>query len=90
MQNSLLYFWIGDRGDVFDPSPGANPQLPLPQGLAPGADGRELKGDITILSMNTRTGFVSNAAPCEFDTANLGTPAYNANLPFLASSRAAR
>jgi prepilin-type N-terminal cleavage/methylation domain-containing protein len=89
LQNSLLHVWIGDRGDVFDPRPGVYPQLPLPQGLTPASDGRELKGDITILSMNTRTGFISTTNPSQFDTAHLGTPAYNANLPFLACSRTA-
>jgi prepilin-type N-terminal cleavage/methylation domain-containing protein len=88
--SSYLHFWLADRADMFDPELSSSPQLPLPQGMAPNTEGRELKGDITVLSLNTRTGAITSVNPSRFDTENLGTPAYNPSLPFLDSQQAGR
>jgi hypothetical protein len=90
MQDAYIHFWIGDRSDIFDPKTGSSPELPLPQGLLAAPDGRELKGEISILSLNTRTGFITTSTPASFDVANAGTAADNANLPFLGIAHAAR
>ncbi len=90
MEDAYVHFWIGDRGDIFDPKTASTPELPLPQGLVQAPDGRELKGDITILSLNTRTGYIATASPPQFDTAHAGTSSYNANVPFLTIARARR
>jgi prepilin-type N-terminal cleavage/methylation domain-containing protein len=80
--SSYFHFWLAERGDLFDPEPSSYPSLPLPQGLAPNLAGRELKGSITVLSLNARTGFITTSNPARFDTANVGTAAYNPSLPF--------
>lgn len=90
MSSAFLHFWLTDRGDLFDPDPTAFPQLPLPQGLAPNTCGRELKRDISIVSLNTRTGLVTTTMPVGWDTANVGTPSYNPNRPFLDAEQGAR
>ena len=83
MADSFLHFWIADRGDLFDPATGSYPQLPLPQGLAPNTQGRELKGDISLISLNAKTGHITSSVPSNFDTQNVGKPTYNASLPLL-------
>jgi hypothetical protein len=86
MSSALYHFWLADRSDLFDPDPKSSPQLPLPQGMAPNVSGRELKGEASIVSLNTRTGMITSSVPSQFDTANAGTPSYNASFPFLSSS----
>jgi prepilin-type N-terminal cleavage/methylation domain-containing protein len=87
MSDSLLHIWIADRGDLYEPIATAWPQLPLPQGLAPDLVGRSLKGDIAIVTLNARTGQLSTTTPSRFDAANVGTPRYNAGMPFLSAGR---
>jgi prepilin-type N-terminal cleavage/methylation domain-containing protein len=83
MADSFLHFWIADRGDLFDPATGSYPQLPLPRGLAPNAQGRELKGEFSIVTLNAKTGLITSSVPSNFDTQNVGQPSYNPSLPFL-------
>jgi type II secretory pathway pseudopilin PulG len=90
MADSLLHFWIADRGDLFDPATGSYPQLPLPQGLAPNALGRELKGDVSLISLNARTGLITSSVPSNFDTQNVGKATYNPSLPFLDAQQGGR
>jgi prepilin-type N-terminal cleavage/methylation domain-containing protein len=82
LSDALLHIWIADRGDLFDPDSGTIPRLPLPPGMAPNALGRELKGDIGIVTLNSRTGQITASAPAGFDIANVGNSQYNAGLPF--------
>jgi prepilin-type N-terminal cleavage/methylation domain-containing protein len=84
MANHYLHFWLADRGDLFDPRASTTPQLPLPQGLnqSPALTGRELKGDVAVVSLNARTGLITTTTPARFDTANIGKPLYNPSLPF--------
>ena len=53
--------------------------------MAPNTLGRELKGEASIVSLNTRTGLITTCTPSQFDTAHAGTPSYN---PCLAISDA--
>jgi hypothetical protein len=87
MADSFLHFWIADRGDLFDPAPASYPQLPLPQGLAPSSQGRELKGDISLITLNAKTGLITSSVPSNFDTQNVGKSTYNPSLPFLDAQR---
>jgi hypothetical protein len=87
LSDSFLHFWIADRGDLFDPASGSYPQLPLPQGLAPNALGRELKGNLCLVSLNTKTGVITSTVPSQFDTQDVGKPSYNPSLPFLDAQR---
>jgi hypothetical protein len=82
MASPYLHFWLADRGDLFDPAAGTSPQLPLPQGMNPSLSGRELKGDASIVSLNTRTGLISTSTPARFDTQDVGKACYDASLPF--------
>ena len=86
MSSAYYHFWLADRADLFDPDPSSSPQLPLPQGMAPpNTLGRELKGDISILSLNTKTGLITTSTPSQFDTAHAGTASYNPSIPFLSA-----
>ncbi|MFO0889282.1 MAG: type II secretion system protein [Isosphaeraceae bacterium] len=78
----FLHFWLADRADLFEPRSDTYPQLPLPPGPSPDPAGRELKGDATILSLNTRSGLTTTTTPSRFDTGEVGSPAYDASLPF--------
>jgi hypothetical protein len=90
MGSAFLHFWLADRGDIFDPNLSSVPSLPLPQGLSAGTDGRELKGDITLVSLNTRTGRITTSNPTQYDSSNIGSGAYNPSLPFLDAEQGAR
>ncbi|MGC8640585.1 MAG: prepilin-type N-terminal cleavage/methylation domain-containing protein [Isosphaeraceae bacterium] len=90
LTSAYLHFWLADRGDIFDPLPSSFPSLPLPRGLAPNFQGRELKGEITVLSLNARTGAITITNPSRFDTANVGSASYNPRLPFLDAEQGAR
>lgn len=90
MSSAYYHFWIADRADLLDPNASSSPQLPLPQGMAPNPLGRELKGEASIVSLNTRTGLITTGTPSQFDTAHAGTPSYNPSLPFLSAGASGR
>ena len=89
LNGAFLHFWLAERSDVIGPDPNrtAAPFLPLPAGLAPSlmTGGAEIKGDVSLVTVYSRTGQILVNSPPRFDSfanpAN-GT-AYNVNIPFL-------
>ena len=73
----FYHFWLTERDGVVDPSATATafPYLPMPPGTA-GYTGTPLRGERRLVSINTRSGFVTvkQIEEGNFSTSNAGLP----------------
>lgn len=70
-----FHFWITDAEDIVEPLSTGPPYLPIPD--VADTQGRKLKGERRVVSINTRTGQIVTGSVENFNTSNINTPFFN-------------
>jgi hypothetical protein len=78
MSFPFFHFWISDNDDIVAPLSGtASRATALPTPDVRDSQGRLLKGERRLVSINTRTGQIVTGSAENFDTSNINTPFFN-------------
>jgi prepilin-type N-terminal cleavage/methylation domain-containing protein len=75
MNFPFFHFWISDTDDIVTPNSSGPPYLPNPD--VRDSQGRLLKGERRLVSINTRTGQIVTGSAENFSTSNINTPFFN-------------
>jgi prepilin-type N-terminal cleavage/methylation domain-containing protein len=78
MSFPFFHFWISDNDDIVTPLWGVTyPATALPTPDVRDSQGRLLKGERRLVSINTRTGQIVTGSAENFSTSNINTPFFN-------------